>query len=151
MARPPAIVTPLCRTLGLTAPVVQAPIGSASTPELVAAVSNAGGLGMLSLTWAPADALRDRIRETQRLTDRPFGVNLVLEWAQHERLDWVLDEGVTIVSTFWGDPAPYVEAVHAAGALHLHTVASAEEARRAVADGVDVIVAQGREAGGPAG
>lgn len=141
-------MTPLCRMLDLTAPVVQAPVGSATTPELVAAVSNAGGLGMLALTWTPAGSVRESIRATRALTDRPFGVNLVLEWAQEERVQACAEESVAAVSTFWGDPRPYVDRIHAGGALHLHTVGSAEEARRAVQAGVDVIVAQGWEAGG---
>ena len=143
-----AFPTAFCRLLGLTAPVVQAPVGSAATPELAAAVSNAGGLGMLALTWTPRDVIRARLSETRGLTDRPIGVNLVLEWDQHERVAACVAESVPVVSTFWGDPTPYVEAIHAGGAVHLHTVGSADEARRAVAAGVDVIVAQGWEAGG---
>ena len=142
------VATPFCRALGMTAPIVQAPIGSAATPELVAAVSNAGGLGMLALSWTAPGSVRDRIRATRALTDRPFGVNLVLEWDQRERLRACAGEPVAVVSTFWGDPRPYVDAIHASGALHLHTVASAAEARRAVEAGVDAIVAQGWEAGG---
>ena len=134
--------------LGMTLPVVQAPIGSAATPAMAAAVSEAGGLGMLALTWTGVERAREMIRQTRALTARPFGVNLVLEWSQHERLATCLQEGVRLISTFWGDPGPYVEAVHAAGALHLHTVGSADEARRAVDAGVDAIVAQGWEAGG---
>jgi NAD(P)H-dependent flavin oxidoreductase YrpB (nitropropane dioxygenase family) len=72
----------------------------------------------------------------------------VLEWDQRERLRACLQERVAVVSTFWGDPRPHVDAIHAAGAMHVHTVGSAEEARRAVDTGVDVIVAQGWEAGG---
>jgi NAD(P)H-dependent flavin oxidoreductase YrpB (nitropropane dioxygenase family) len=141
-------MTPFCRRLDLTAPVVQAPVGSATTPELAAAVSNAGGLGMLALTWTPPGSVRESIRATRALTDRPFGVNLVLEWAQGERVQACAEESVAAVSTFWGDPRAYVDRIHAGGALHLHTVGSAEEARRAVQAGVDVIVAQGWEAGG---
>ncbi len=140
--------TPFCRALGLRAPVVQAPVGSAATPALAAAVSNAGGLGMLALTWAAPGAVRERIRATRAGTDRPFGVNVVLEWDQRERIRACGEESVAVVSTFWGDPRPYVEPIHSAGALHAHTVGSAEEARRAVDAGVDVIVAQGWEAGG---
>jgi NAD(P)H-dependent flavin oxidoreductase YrpB (nitropropane dioxygenase family) len=140
--------THFCRRLGLTAPVVQAPVGSAATPELAAAVSNAGGLGTLALSWTPPESVRQRIRATRALTERPFGVNLVLEWDQHERLLACAEEQVAEVSTFWGDPHPYVEAIHAGGALHLHTVGSADEARRAVEAGVDAVVAQGWEAGG---
>jgi nitronate monooxygenase len=143
-----SLLTPFCRALGLTAPVVQAPVGSAATPELAAAVSQAGGLGMLALSWTPPTSVGEQVRATRALTDRPFGVNLVLEWDQHERLRACAAEPVAAVSTFWGDPQPYVDAIHASGALHLHTVGSAEEARRAVEAGVDIIVAQGWEAGG---
>ena len=137
-----------CGRLGLTLPVVQAPVGSATTPELAAAVSGAGGLGMLALTWTRVERVRERIAATAALTDRPFGVNVVLQWPQQERLAACLEEGVAVVSTFWGDPAPYADLVHSAGALHVHTVGSAEEARRAVDAGVDAVVAQGVEAGG---
>jgi nitronate monooxygenase len=140
--------TPLCHLLGIDVPIIQAPIGSATTPALAAAVSNAGGLGMLAVTWLGLDELRHALRATRRLTDRPFGVNLVLQWPPDERLALCLEEGVAVVSFFWGDPTPYIARVHAAGALALHTIAQAAEARGAVAAGVDVVVAQGWEAGG---
>ena len=143
-----SLSTPLCPLLGIDVPIIQAPIGSASTPALAAAVSNAGGLGLLSITWRELADARAAIRETRRLTDRPFGVNLVLHWPPEERLALCLAEGVRVVSFFWGDPAPHIAAVRAAGGLVMHTVASAAEARRAVAAGVDVVVAQGWEAGG---
>jgi NAD(P)H-dependent flavin oxidoreductase YrpB (nitropropane dioxygenase family) len=134
--------------VGITLPVVQAPIGAAATPALAAAVSEAGGLGMLALTWSTVDQIRRRIRETRQRTSRPFGANLVLAWPQHERLAACLEEGVQVVSTFWGNPAHYSPLIHQGGALHVHTVGSADEARRAVDVGVDVVVAQGWEAGG---
>ena len=121
-------------------------MGSAAVPALAAAVSGAGALGTVALTWV-AD-VRRVVEETAALTDRPFGGNLVLEWDQHRRLQEALDAGLRIVSLPWGEPAPYVERIHAAGARVMHTVSSAEEARRAAAAGVDVIVAQGWEAGG---
>jgi NAD(P)H-dependent flavin oxidoreductase YrpB (nitropropane dioxygenase family) len=140
--------TAICELLDIEVPIVQAPMGGASCPELAAAVSNAGGLGMLALSWHPPDAAREAIRRTKALTDRPFGVNLVLAFPQEERLAACLDERVQVVSFFWGDPAPHVAAVHAAGARVTSTVASAAEARAAANAGVDVIVAQGWEAGG---
>jgi NAD(P)H-dependent flavin oxidoreductase YrpB (nitropropane dioxygenase family) len=88
-----------------------------------------------------------RVARTRALTDRPFGVNLVIAQDQHERVAACAGQ-VAVVSTFWGDPAPYVDAIHAGGALHVHTVGSAAEARAAAAAGVDAIVAQGWEAGG---
>ena len=125
-------------------PIIQAPMGP--VPRLAVAVSNAGALGMVALSWVPDVA--DLIHQTAALTTQPFGGNLVLKWDQHRRLDQALAAGLRIVSLTWGDPAPYVAAIHEAGALVLHTVGSAEEARRSVAAGVDVIVAQGWEAGG---
>ncbi len=144
----PTFNTSFCRLLHLDLPIVQAPIGNATSPALVAAVSNAGGLGMLSVTWRSPDAIRKMIRETHQLTSRPFGVNLVLQWPQEERLRVCLEEGIAVVSLCWGDPSPYIPAAHAVGTLVMQTVASAAEARRVRDMGVDVCVAQGWEAGG---
>jgi NAD(P)H-dependent flavin oxidoreductase YrpB (nitropropane dioxygenase family) len=139
-----AVRTAVCELLGIDQPIVQAPM--VAVPALTAAVSNAGALGMLTLTWS--DPAGDVVRETAALTDHPFGGNLVLSSDQHRRLDEALGAGLRIVSFFFGDPAGYVEQVHEANGVVLQTVSSAEEARRAVDCGVDVIVAQGWEAGG---
>ena len=88
------------------------------------------------------------VRETAALTARPFCGNLVLTEDRHRRLDQALEAGLRIVSFFLGDPGGYIEQVHDAGGIVMHTVGTAEEARRAVAAGVDVVVAQGWEAGG---
>lgn len=144
----PTFNTSFCHLLHIDLPIVQAPIGSATTPALAAAVSNAGGLGMLAVTWHSPAVIRQMIRETHQLTKRPFGVNLVLQWPQEERLRVCLEEGVAVVSFFWGDPSPYIPFVHRAGALVMHTVASAEEAKQARDKGVDICAAQGWEAGG---
>ncbi|MFJ9082853.1 NAD(P)H-dependent flavin oxidoreductase [Streptomyces sp. NPDC102340] len=142
------LTTPLCRQLGIEVPVVQAPIGSAVTTELVAAVANGGGLGTLALTWGTAEEAVRRIRQVRRMTPRPFAANLVLDFPVDEILDACLAESVPVISTFWGDPSAVAERAHSAGSLHIHTVGSVAEAERAVAAGVDVIVAQGCEAGG---
>jgi len=92
--------------------------------------------------------MRRQIREPRALTPRPFAVNLVLEFLQEERLAVCLDEGVPIISFFWRDPASLVPRAKAGGALVLHTVGSADDAKRAVDCGVDIVVAQGWEAGG---
>jgi len=136
--------TPVCELLGIEQPIVQAPM--AMDPRLPAAVSNAGALGTVAIWWA--DDAGAVVRETAALTDRPFAGNFVLESDQHRRVDQALEAGLRIVSLMWGDPGSYVDAVHDAGAILLHTVGSAEEARRAVGSGVDVVVAQGWEAGG---
>jgi nitronate monooxygenase len=106
---------------------------------------------MLGVTYLDPDALRSTIRRTASLTSRPFGVNVNMRGDQRERIAISLEEGVRLVSTFWADREPvdrYVDAVHEAGGLVVHTIGTAEEARRAVGGGVDVIVAQGWDAGG---
>ena len=141
--------TALCRRLGIERPIIQAPMGGGVVgPALAAAVSNAGGLGMLAPWRADTATLRRIIRDTRALTSKPFGVNLVLEFPQEERLDICLSEGVPVISFFWRDPAALMPRAKAAGATVLYTVGSAEAARRAVDCGVDVVVAQGWEAGG---
>jgi nitronate monooxygenase len=136
--------TPVCELLGIEHPIVQAPV--ADDPRLPAAVSNADALGSVALWWADdAGAL---VRKTAALTERPFAGNFVLTSDQHRRVDEALAAGLRIVSFLLGDPDSYVDVVHDAGGLVMHTVGNAEEARRAVGCGVDIVVAQGWEAGG---
>ncbi|MEV4617627.1 nitronate monooxygenase [Asanoa sp. NPDC049573] len=144
----PRLRTALCERLGIDVPVVQAPIGSAAAPELAAAVAEAGGLGMLAATWQSPERARLGIRDVRRRTSRPFGVNLVLDFPVIDTLAVCLDEAVPVISTFWGDPEPVSRRIRDAGALHMHTVGSLREAVHAAGCGVDVIVAQGWEAGG---
>ena len=140
--------TAACATLGIDIPIIQAPMQGAVGPRLAAAVSNAGALGMLA-PWADEiDKLRQQIRETQTLTSRPFGVNLNTVFTQEEHLDACLQEGVSIISFFWQDPGALVMRAKAKDATVLYTVASSQAARTAVREGVDIIVAQGWEAGG---
>lgn len=143
-----SLATDFTSLAGIDLPIVQAPIGSASTPELVAAVSNAGGLGVLSLTWRSPGEARELIHQTKALTDRPFGINLVLLWDAAERLAIALDEGVRVISFSWGDPTPWVEQIHDAGALLVHMVGNTAAAQVAKHAGADAIVAQGFEAAG---
>jgi nitronate monooxygenase len=138
--------TPFTQAFGVDAPIVGAPV--APTPELVAAVSNAGGLGLLPITWLDVPGIRAAIRATRELTERTFGVNVVLDAQRDVQVEAALEEGVAVLTFFWGDPEPYLERVHAAGALATLTVGSAAEARRAAHAGVDAVVAQGWEAGG---
>ena len=140
--------TALTERLGIDLPIIQAPMGGAVGPRMVAAVSNAGGVGMLVPWRAKAETVQQQIRETRALTSRPFGVNLVLDFPQEERLDVCLEEHVPIISFFWGDPSALAPRAKARGAIVLHTVGSAVEAKRAVDAGVDIVVAQGWEAGG---
>ncbi|SEB93690.1 nitronate monooxygenase [Rhizobiales bacterium GAS191] len=134
--------------LGLTHPVFQAPIGSIASPELAAAVSNTGGLGHLACTWRSPDQLRALFAAMAGLTSRPYGANFVLDFPIDERLDVALAHGVRLISFFWGDGGRHVARVKAAGAVAVQVIGSIEEAKRAADAGFDLIVAQGREAGG---
>ncbi len=140
--------TPLCDRLGIELPIIAAPMGFVSGPELAAAVSNAGGLGIMSFSGNPAPVLREEIRRLRRLTAKPFGVNLILYFPVEEQVAVCLEERVPVLSLFWGDPAPWVERAHAAGVTVAHQVGSVEAARRAARAGVDLVIAQGVEAGG---
>ena len=134
--------------LGTRLPIVQAPIGSAVSPELVAAVGEAGALGMMAATWhSPAELAAD-IAAVRELTTAPFGVNLVLDFPIDALLEVALEAEVPVISTFWGDAGQVRERIAAAGATHVHVVGSTEEAHHAEGCGVDILVAQGLEAGG---
>ncbi len=149
------LYTRLCERLGIECPIVLAPMGPAlSTPELAAAVSNAGGLGLVSFGGYPPFMLRQLIRHLRELTDRPFGVNFNLDHAllvpfdRDEAVRTCIEERVPVLSFSFGDPVPYVERAHAAGCTVIHQVGSVAAAESAVEAGVDVIIAQGVEAGG---
>ena len=143
--------TRVCDVLGIAAPVVQAGMSTFTSAELVAAVSNGGGLGVLGALLRPVDQLRDEIRRIRTLTDRPFGVNHVIAHLDPAALDVTYDERVPVLSLAWGDPTPFVARAHAAGMRVVHQVPTAAEAARVAAAGVDVIVAQGTDGGGHVG
>src|ERR1700729_3804862 len=106
-----AVRTPVCELLGIDQPIVLAPM--VSIPELAAAVSNAGGLGMLTFTWS--DDVGAVVRETAELTTKPFCGNLVLTDDRHHRLDQALEAGLRIVSFFMGEARDSVEPGRPAG------------------------------------
>lgn len=140
--------TRLCETLGIEFPIICAPMGFVTGPDLAAAVSNAGGLGIMSFNGSPPPVLQQEIRRIRQLTDKSFGVNLLLEFPIDDHVAVCLEEKVPVLSFFWGDPSPYVERAHAAGIKVFDQVGSVEAARRSATAGVDVIIAQGVEAGG---
>lgn len=138
----------LQRLLNITYPVIQAPMGGVTSPGMTAAVSNAGGFGMVAgISYTPERLLKV-VRATKIKTDRPFGVNLVFKDDIEPLVDVALQEGASAISFFWGEPSEYVDRVHDAGALVFHTVSSVEEAKMSIDQGTDVLVAQGWEAGG---
>jgi enoyl-[acyl-carrier protein] reductase II len=140
--------TPLCELLGIETPVIQAAIAPFTSPELVAAVCNAGGLGSVTTAMQPLEAIQQQIERTRGLTDRPFAINFTLATMDHEAFELALAARPAVISLALGDPGELVERIHDAGILVMHQVHTARQAREAVARGVDVIIAQGTEAGG---
>lgn len=123
-----------------------------TSPELVAAVSRAGGLGVHGSLGRSPDELRDLIGATRALLNgEPFGVNLVIGRADGAALDVCLDERVPVIALSWGDPGPWTAKTHAAGALVIHQVTTLAEVPAALAAGIDCLIAQGTEAGGHSG
>ena len=150
---PPRLRTPLCDLLGIEVPVLGAPMGFVCGPELAAAVSNAGGLGVMSFDANPPGVLRAEIRRLRSLTDRPFGVGVLLAGPRlpfpfQAVVEACLDERMPVLLTFRGDPTSFVGRAHAAGTKLIDQVGSVAEALRAARAGVDAVVAQGVEAGG---
>src|SRR6516165_6125980 len=132
------LTTRFCERFGIQAPIVAAPMGPDLTgPELVAAVSNAGGFGILQAQLCPPALLREQIKYLRTLTDKPFGVNFVLHFPHRDGIQVCLEERVAALSFFWGEPSEFVPAAHAAGIAVLHQVGSVDEAVRAQQAGVD--------------
>lgn len=123
-------------------------MGFVTGPELAAAVSKAGGLGVMSFGRNPPDLLRQDIRQLRNHTKRPFGVNMLLTADVTEHVAVCIEERVPLLSFFWGDPEPFVRPAHDAGLKVIHQVGSVAEAEQAVRAGVDVVIAQGVEGGG---
>jgi NAD(P)H-dependent flavin oxidoreductase YrpB (nitropropane dioxygenase family) len=200
--------TPVCDMLGIEYPILLAGMGptagggrgAAATAELVAAVSNAGGLGVLGGAGSHPDRLRQEIRRVRSLTDKPFGVDLLFpsnavrvgsdsgaadwraqipasyweairklkeefgipdvqverprgiqDWTVADQVAVVQDERVPVLASGLGNPAPYVERCHALGMKVIALVGNTKNAKRVAAAGVDLVVAQGTEAGGHTG
>jgi NAD(P)H-dependent flavin oxidoreductase YrpB (nitropropane dioxygenase family) len=142
--------TPLCRELGVRLPIWNAGMGAGiAGPELAAAVSNAGGLGVLGMGGLPEPLIRAEIARTRTLTREPFGVNIIMPLVEDEgQILCTLDEAVPVLVLFWGDPAPYVERARGAGTRLVAQVGSLGQARAAADAGVDAVMIQGVEAGG---
>ncbi|EMI15889.1 2-nitropropane dioxygenase NPD [Rhodopirellula maiorica SM1] len=139
--------------MGIDHPILNAPMSRTASAELAAAVSNAGGLGMIGgTTRGGADWLRQQIRSTRALTNRPFGVGFISSFSNVDELVQVaLDERVSVINHSFSDPTPYVAAARDCGIQVFAQVQSLEHAKRAADAGVDAIIAQGGEAGGHTG
>lgn len=138
--------------LGIKYPIIQGGMANIATGEFAAAVSNAGGLGLIGAGGMSADDLRENIRKCRTLTDKPFGVNIMLMHPQvDEMAQIVIEEGVKIVTTGAGNPGKYMTAWKEAGIFVMPVVASSMLAQRMERAGADAVIAEGTESGGHVG
>jgi enoyl-[acyl-carrier protein] reductase II len=140
--------TRFCELFEIEAPILQAAIWPATSPELVAAVSEAGGLGSIGAVNETADTVRARIERVRELTDRPFVVNHVVPRLNEEAFEVTLEARPAAVSFALGDPGDLVDRARAIGAKVIHQVHTVGQAREAAQYDVDLVIAQGSEAGG---
>ena len=146
------IKTPLCEMLGIEHPILQGGMAWAATAELAAAVSNAGGLGIVGAGNHPPEVIRQELRRTRELTDRPFGANVPLfAGGAEEMLQVFIDERVVVVTIGGGNAGPYLGPLQRAGIRIIPVVASVALARRMARLGVDALIAEGMESGGHIG
>ena len=144
--------TGLSRALGIEYPIIQGGMAWVAEYHLAAAVSEAGGLGLIGAANAPADWVREQIREAKKMTDKPFGVNIMLMSPHADEVARaVMEEGVKVVTTGAGNPEKYMEQWKAAGIKVIPVVASVALAKRMERSGADAVVAEGCESGGHIG
>ena len=142
----------ICEMLGIQYPVFQGGMAWVADASLAAAVSNAGGLGLISSINAGTEAVRNEIRKCRQLTDKPFGVNIMLQAPNAgEIAHMVVEEGVKILTTGAGSPAQYMPMWKEAGIKVIPVVASVALALKMQSAGADAIVAEGAESGGHVG
>jgi enoyl-[acyl-carrier protein] reductase II len=147
-----ALRTRLTELLGIEIPIIQGGMAWTATAELAAAVSNAGGFGVIGAGQMPTDVLRTEIRNAKTLTDKPFGVNLMLLTPHIDDIvAMVIEEGVDAVTTGAGNPSKYMAELKAAGIKVLPIAPSVALAKRMESIGADAIIGEGMEAGGHIG
>ncbi len=144
--------TEICTLLGIEYPILQGGMAWVATGELAAAVSEAGGLGIIGAGHAPADVVEKEIKKVKALTKKPFGVNIMLlsPFAE-DVIRLVLEEGVPVVTTGAGNPGKYIAAFKEKGIKVIPVVSSVALARRLEKQGVDAVIAEGKEGGGHIG
>ena len=142
------IRTSFCDLFDIEVPVLQAAIWPATSPELIAAVADAGAIGSLGTVFGSADSVREQIGRVRELTDGPFVVNHVVPQLDEDAFEATLEESPAAVSFALGDPGDLVDRAHAAGVKVIQQVHTVAQAAQVAERGVDVIIAQGSEAGG---
>ena len=144
--------SPICKILGIEKPIFQGGMAWIADSRLAAAVSNAGGLGLISSINYGTEAVREEIRKARELTDKPFGVNIMLAAPNAAEIaNLVVEEGVSIVTTGAGSPAPYMERWLKAGIKVIPVVASVAYAIKMEQLGATAVIAEGAESGGHVG
>ncbi len=144
--------TEITKLLGIEYPIIQGGMAWVAEHHLAAGVSEAGGLGLIGAAAAPAEWVREQIREAKKLTDKPFGVNIMLMSPYAADVAKVVaEEGVKVVTTGAGNPEEYMDMWKAAGVKVIPVVASVALAKRMARSGADAVVAEGCEAGGHIG
>ncbi|MFL0248627.1 enoyl-[acyl-carrier-protein] reductase FabK [Candidatus Clostridium stratigraminis] len=142
----------LCDMIGIKYPIFQGGMAWVADSSLAAAVSNAGGLGLIAGANAPVEFVREQIRKTKELTDKPFGVNIMLMSDNADELaKMVCEEGVKVVTTGAGNPGKYIEMWKEHGIIVIPVVPSVALAKRMERTGADAVVAEGCESGGHVG
>ncbi len=138
-----------CALAGVDVPIVQAPMGWIARAQLASAVSNAGALGIIETSSGELDVVRGEIEMMRELTDRPFGVNIAQAFVRDPSIvEFVVDQGVRLVTTSAGSPMKYTASLKAAGATVFHVVPTLAAALKAIEAGVDGLVVEGGEGGG---
>lgn len=147
--RPAPVPSRIAQMLGIDYPIIQAPMGWIARSALASAVSNAGGLGIIETSSGELDAIKEEIKKMRQLTDKPFGVNIAQAFVRDPQIaDFVVEQGVTFVTTSAGDPTKYTSKLKSAGLTVFHVVPTLAAALKAVDAGVDGLVVEGGEGGG---
>jgi len=142
----------ICKLLGIKYPLIQGGMAWIADAELASAVSNAGALGVIAAGNAPGEWIKEEIRKTKRLTEKPFGLNIMLLNPNADKIAHIaVEEGIKIVITGAGNPGKYIKMWKENNILVLPVVPSVALAKRMERDGVDTVIAEGGEAGGHVG
>ena len=135
--------------LGIETPIVQAPMGWIARSQLASAVSNAGGMGIIETSSGELDVIKEEIKRMRTLTGKPFGVNIAQAFVRDPAIaDFVIEQGVTFVTTSAGSPTKYTAQLKSAGLTVFHVVPTLQAALKAVDAGVDGLIVEGSEGGG---
>lgn len=144
--------TSICDILGIEYPIIQGGMAWVATAELAAAVSEAGGLGIIAAGNMKAEAVRDEIKKLKKMTDKPYGVNIMFRSRYlDEVMNVVIEERVPVITTGAGNPGKYVPRLKEIGTKVIPVVASVALAKRLARSGVDMLIAEGTESGGHIG